>query len=238
MKIIKTILLKKKNKQNISYIPPEMVSKKGHGYSMDIYCLGILLYELVAGYPPFSSKSPKSTMELIAKQELLFPEEFSEELKDLLKNLIKREPSKRLGYKEGLNKIFEHPWCKKNLRNNVEGSLNPPIKINFLDDNHFDSLAAFSKTSQFDILFSNCKNQTLFKDFPNFFYKRTNSNYLSLDDIVIREEFSKTPSLLLKLHSVSSHSGDNQTEIWSEADISERVVLRMAIYLHFTFFNN
>ena len=37
------------------YMAPEMLSKSGHGYAVDYYCLGALLYELVTGNPPFYS---------------------------------------------------------------------------------------------------------------------------------------------------------------------------------------
>lgn len=38
------------------YMAPEMLSKSGHTYSVDYYCLGALLYELVTGSPPFYSR--------------------------------------------------------------------------------------------------------------------------------------------------------------------------------------
>lgn len=41
----------------IEYMPPEMIKNQPHNFSLDIWCLGILLYELLHGKPPYSGKN-------------------------------------------------------------------------------------------------------------------------------------------------------------------------------------
>ncbi len=43
----------------IDYLAPEMLNKEGHSYSIDWYLLGVLMYELLVGFPPYYSESRK-----------------------------------------------------------------------------------------------------------------------------------------------------------------------------------
>jgi serine/threonine protein kinase len=45
---------------SIAYLAPEMIKRKGHGKSVDWYLLGVLVYEMLTGIPPFYSKNRKS----------------------------------------------------------------------------------------------------------------------------------------------------------------------------------
>lgn len=42
---------------------PEMIKQKGHSYKLDIWCLGVLLYEMVQGRPPFNGKTQNDKFE-------------------------------------------------------------------------------------------------------------------------------------------------------------------------------
>lgn len=77
---------------SIAYLAPEMIKKKGHGKSMDWYLLGVLLYEMLIGIPPFYDDSKEQLFHNIQKQKLEIPSYFSNEVKDLLNKLLSKNP--------------------------------------------------------------------------------------------------------------------------------------------------
>ena len=68
------------------YVAPEVILQKGHNKSVDIWCFGILLYEMVIGLPPFYNKNQNTMLNWIVKLEPTFPKmvKISDELKDLI----------------------------------------------------------------------------------------------------------------------------------------------------------
>lgn len=90
---------------SIEYMAPEMFLKKGHTFNLDYYTLGVLLYELVAGFPPFYSADQHHIMTKVLSEEVKFPNYFSRDLKDLIKSLLVKDPQKRLGSKGGIPHI-------------------------------------------------------------------------------------------------------------------------------------
>lgn len=93
------------------YMAPEMFLKKGHSYELDYYTLGVLLYEMVAGFPPFYCSEKSKIMEKVLHKEVKFPHHFSKNLRDIVSKLLIKDPKKRLGSNGGINKIKEHKWC-------------------------------------------------------------------------------------------------------------------------------
>lgn len=79
------------------YLAPEIVLNKGHGKAVDWWSLGILLYELTVGIPPFYSQNVHEMYQLIKQAPLRFPPKLSSECKKLITGLLKRDPSRRLG---------------------------------------------------------------------------------------------------------------------------------------------
>ena len=75
---------------------PEMIQKKGHGFDIDFYCLGALLYELVTGLPPYYSNNKDVLFENILSCELNFPDFCSPEIKDFLSKLLNKDRQKRV----------------------------------------------------------------------------------------------------------------------------------------------
>eukprot|EP00477_Mikrocytos_mackini_P000493 GAHX01000524.1.p1 GENE.GAHX01000524.1~~GAHX01000524.1.p1 ORF type:complete len:783 (-),score=182.54 GAHX01000524.1:750-3098(-) len=95
------------------YLAPEVITGSGHCKSVDIWCMGIFIYELNAGYPPFRAPDEVSLFTEILHSNVEFPGFFSHDLKDLIGKLLKKKPSHRLGAgKEGIKAIFKHPWFK------------------------------------------------------------------------------------------------------------------------------
>lgn len=90
-----------------SYMAPELVSRKPYfPKPADIWALGIMLYKMIAGVFPFTASDEKSLYTKIKNQEVAFPNFFSDNLKKLLKGMLKREANGRLT----ADKIFKHIW--------------------------------------------------------------------------------------------------------------------------------
>merc|ERR1711934_730651 len=73
--------------------------------------MGILLYEMNVGIDPFSDEDPMMVYQKIVSGRVRFPSHFSSDLKDLLRNLLQVDLTKRYGnLKNGVNDIKNHKW--------------------------------------------------------------------------------------------------------------------------------
>ncbi|KAH9260394.1 hypothetical protein BASA81_001564 [Batrachochytrium salamandrivorans] len=79
------------------YLAPEIVLGTGHNKEVDWWSLGILLYEMIVGLPPFFSENTNLMYDLIAKANLKVPMFVQPECRDLLEKLLKRKPEDRIG---------------------------------------------------------------------------------------------------------------------------------------------
>ena len=85
------------------YLAPEQISQQGHGYEVDFWSLGILLYELSTGEHPFANNSEVAVFSKISSlgstslPTLPIPANISTELSNLISRLIVKEPQERLG---------------------------------------------------------------------------------------------------------------------------------------------
>ena len=108
---------------SVAYLAPEMIKKTGHGKAMDWYLLGVVLYEMITGIPPFYAETKEELFHNIEHGNLKIPSSISEELKDLLHKLLEKDPAKRVGV-EG---IKEHPWFSDlNWKDVLGRKLRPP----------------------------------------------------------------------------------------------------------------
>lgn len=93
------------------YLAPEIILSKGYGKSVDWWTFGVLVYEMAAGFPPFRAEEPMKIYEKIVACNVHYPTHFSSELKDLSKNILTPDLSKRYGIlKNGINDIKFHKW--------------------------------------------------------------------------------------------------------------------------------
>ena len=79
------------------YLAPEIILSKGHGKAVDWWALGILMYEMLAGYPPFYDEDPLGIYQKILEGKIKFPWHFDRHSKDLIKKLLTADLTKRLG---------------------------------------------------------------------------------------------------------------------------------------------
>lgn len=82
------------------YLAPEVVkgtTLTGYGKAVDWWSLGILLFEMLAGYPPFYDCKPDGIYEKILAGIIEFPRFFSLRTKDIIRKLLNPEVKYRLG---------------------------------------------------------------------------------------------------------------------------------------------
>jgi protein kinase X len=96
------------------YLAPEIIQSKGHGKAVDWWAIGILIYEMLAGYPPFYDENPFGIYQKILAGKIEFPRHFDPYARDLVKKLLTTDRTKRFGcLKEGAEDIKKHKWFKK-----------------------------------------------------------------------------------------------------------------------------
>ncbi|XP_016312028.1 cGMP-dependent protein kinase 1-like isoform X2 [Sinocyclocheilus anshuiensis] len=128
------------------YVAPEIILNKGHDISADYWSLGILMYELLTGSPPFSGPDPMKTYNIILRgiDMIEFPKKITKNAANLIKKLCRDTPSERLGnLKNGVKDIQKHKWFEGfNWDGLRKGTLTPPIIPNVTsstDTSNFDS---------------------------------------------------------------------------------------------------
>jgi serine/threonine protein kinase len=93
------------------YIAPEVLLNKGHGKGVDWWTLGILLFEMMAGQPPFVDDDPMGIYQQILAGKVTFPRQFDRGAKSLVKKLLVLDLTRRLGcYKGGADDVKKHKW--------------------------------------------------------------------------------------------------------------------------------
>jgi len=125
------------------YLAPEIVTGAGHDKAVDWWSLGILLYELTVGIPPFYSQNVNEMYNKIQHGVLRFPPFLSENCKNLIVQLLNRDPKKRLGSKDDVNDVKAHPFFKtlsweKLMKKEIDPPYKPKTKSS-TDTNNFDS---------------------------------------------------------------------------------------------------
>jgi aurora kinase, other len=90
----------------LDYLPPEIVGQEEHDEMVDVWSLGILLYELLVGQPPFDAPGQTATYLRIQKVDIRFPFFIQDDAKDLILKFLQRDPKKRIA----LSAVPNHPW--------------------------------------------------------------------------------------------------------------------------------
>lgn len=126
------------------YLAPELLL--GHGYTraVDWWTLGVLLYEMLSGLPPFYSEDVNEMYRKILQDPLRFGDEISPDARSLLTLLLNRDPKQRLGSGVGgAQDIKRHPFFAKHVdwRRLLAKKVQPPFKpavASAIDTSNFD----------------------------------------------------------------------------------------------------
>jgi serine/threonine protein kinase len=89
---------------------PEMIKNQQHDHRLDVWCLGIFLYELIHGYAPFKGKNDQEKCRsIISKAKIPFENQISPLAIDLIEGILKINPKERMSLEE----IFNHQWLQQ-----------------------------------------------------------------------------------------------------------------------------
>ncbi|XP_065347284.1 protein kinase C isoform X1 [Cloeon dipterum] len=98
------------------YIAPEILQEQDYGASVDWWALGVLMYEMMAGQPPFEADNEDDLFESILHDDVLYPVWLSKDAVSILKGFMTKNPAKRLGCVVSQNEeaaIRIHPFFKE-----------------------------------------------------------------------------------------------------------------------------
>lgn len=91
------------------YLAPEVLRRQKYGKAVDWWSLGTLLYEMIAGLPPFYDRNREKMYKKVLGMELRFPTYMTPEARSICRGLLQRNPLQRLGY-GGAHEIKCHPF--------------------------------------------------------------------------------------------------------------------------------
>ncbi|XP_075756087.1 3-phosphoinositide-dependent protein kinase 1 isoform X2 [Pelodiscus sinensis] len=111
------------------YVSPELLTEKSACKSSDLWALGCIIYQLVAGLPPFRAGNEYLIFQKIIKLEYDFPEKFFPKAKDLVEKLLVLDATKRLGCEEmgGYGPLKAHPFFETITWENLHHQTPPKL---------------------------------------------------------------------------------------------------------------
>ena len=202
------------------YIAPEVFTQKGYGQEVDWWSLGIIMFEMMIGYPPFYSDSSTETCKKILdwKNYLEIKPEIniSKEAVDILKKLI-NDPEKRLG-RNGAEEIKSHPYFKNIDWQHIKETLIPPFIPELsgpYDSTYFDE---YEETEPFYPL--NKNNNSKYKKyqkkdmcFVDFTYNRENDKDYRINMVTALEVFDSIQESIRKINNNQLQEKEKEPEI-------------------------
>jgi serine/threonine protein kinase len=93
----------------LDYMAPEILRGTSYSNKVDVWAMGVLLYEMVHGRPPFHAKSDAEKTRLIKMGQFSFAEEVSAEMKGLVRMLLQELPERR----PSILTVLKHPWVER-----------------------------------------------------------------------------------------------------------------------------
>ena len=91
------------------YLAPEIIKEQGHDERVDIWCIGVLLFELITGKVPFQGRDIETLKSNILHLKISWPDEMNHDAKDLISKILKLDPNQRIS----LEDMLEHPFFLK-----------------------------------------------------------------------------------------------------------------------------
>ena len=109
------------------YLAPEIIKEKGHDEKVDIWCIGVLLFELATGTVPFPGNDIETLESNILKLKIQWPKDINIDAKNLISKILKLDPNARISLPEMLN----HHFITKYFPNAYENLIKPDESIKY-----------------------------------------------------------------------------------------------------------
>ncbi len=103
------------------YLAPEMIKETGHDGNLDIWCIGILMFELLTGNIPFQGSDQQTLQTNILRNKICWPKDMDLSAKDLISKILKSDPNERIS----LCDMLKHPFFIKNVEKPTENLFKP-----------------------------------------------------------------------------------------------------------------
>ena len=91
------------------YLAPEIINNQGHDEHVDIWCIGVLLFELMAGFSPWQGDDVQTVRYNISRLKIRWPRDMDRDAMDLISKILKYNPEERLS----LRQMLAHPFFNK-----------------------------------------------------------------------------------------------------------------------------
>ena len=175
------------------YLPPEMVTESGHNEKADIWCIGVLLFELMTGKVPFDGNDYTTVKYNIMKLNISWPSDIDPEVKDLISKILKKNPNDRLS----IEKILSHSFFTKYFPNAVKELIKPddrPMKV-FIVSTDDPNTWTPEKTRAKSVKF---QDNTSYQNNNNNNHNNNNNNNNSSSNFTLARNNKKTKTISYK----------------------------------------
>ncbi|KAK7677768.1 Serine/threonine protein kinase, AGC [Cerrena zonata] len=159
------------------YLAPEILYNQGYSKVIDWWTLGVLLYEMLSGLPPFFDENTDVMYQKILNDPLVFGDEISPQARSILTKLLDRDPTRRLGV-NGADEIKSHPFFSQNIDFDklLQKRIQPPFKPSVaspVDVSNFDTVFTAEPPTD-SVVEGSQLSQTVQAQFAGFSYDGTN----------------------------------------------------------------
>ena len=215
----------------MEYMAPEIVGSENYDYSVDIWSLGILLYEMLFGHSPFNGKDTNNIILNIKSHELNYDDtnkKISNSCKDLIQKLLNMNPQKRLKIKD----ILEHPFIKKHSKKflsnkQLTNSINEDKIENQLNKKLNDTNNSSNKKEDGNLNGKKLiRSNTINKIFPNSSEQKFSLKLFSSKELLNKNIKGKESTN--KIQKIHAHKSNKQLAILAKFRYSLNVQLEKA----------
>ncbi|KAJ6236669.1 non-specific serine/threonine protein kinase [Anaeramoeba flamelloides] len=164
-----------------AYFAPEILKRNAYGKAVDCWTIGVFLYEMLTGRPPFIAENRNKMFQAIIHNEPTFPNYLSEDVIDLLTGLLQKKTENRLGSK-GFNEIKKHDFFKKIdwiklEKKKIAPPFKPKVKKDPKDISCFDPKLTNKRIEDQNYDEDEEEGETTFSllaknEFPGFYYEK------------------------------------------------------------------
>ena len=109
------------------YLAPEIIKEQGHDEKVDIWCIGVLFFELITGNVPFQGNDIDTLKDNILHLKIAWPKDINIDAKSVIKKILKSEPSARISLEE----ILQQPFFTKYFPNAAKSLIKPDENANY-----------------------------------------------------------------------------------------------------------